>query len=41
MLGETLFECPFSRAYVIFPGCVLVCGHFGIVDNVSGEAVIV
>ena len=40
MLSET-FEGSFSHAYVIFPGCVFVCGHFSIVDNVSGEAVIV
>ena len=41
MLSETLFECSFSQAYVISSCCVFVCGHLSIVDNVSGEAVIV
>ena len=41
MLSKSLFECSFSRAYVVFPGCVFVCCHFSVVDNVSGEAVVV
>ena len=41
MLSKLLFECSFSHAYVVFPGCVFVCCHFSVVDNVSGEAVVV
>ena len=41
MLSKSLFECSFSHAYVVFPGCVFVCCHFSVVDNVSGEAVVV
>ena len=41
MLSETLFECSFSHAYVISFGCVFVCCHLSVLDNVSGEAVIV
>ena len=40
MLSKSLFECSFSHAYVVFPGCVFVCCHFSVVDNVSGEAVV-
>ena len=36
-----MFECSFSHAYVICPGCVFVCCHFSVVDNVSDKAVIV
>ena len=41
MLSKSLFECSFSYAYVVFPGCVFVCCHFSVVDSVSGEAVVV
>ena len=40
-LNDSLFVCSFSHAYIIFPGCIFVCGHFSIVDIVSGEAVTV
>ena len=41
VLSKSLFECSFSHAYVVFPGCVFVCCHFSVVDNVSGKAVVV
>ena len=41
MLSETLLECSFSQAHVDCPCVVFVCGHFSIIDNVSGEGFIV
>ena len=41
MVRKSLLEFSFSHAYVVFPGCVFVCCHLSVADNVSGEAVVV
>ena len=41
MLRESLFECPFSQAYVVFANDIVACSNLCFLYDVVGEAMVV